>query len=130
MSVNKVILLGHVGRDPEVRYVAQNQPVATFSLATTEHAYTNQAGVQVPERTEWHNIVMWGRSAEVAERYIRKGTQIYLEGHLRTRTWEDRNQIKRYVTEVHVDTFELLGRPRSAEEPAQQVQQPQQPQQP
>ena len=127
MSVNKVILLGHVGRDPEVRYVAQNQPVASFSLATTEHAYTTQAGVQVPERTEWHNIVMWGRSAEVAERYIRKGTQIYLEGHLRTRTWEDRNQIKRYVTEVHVDTFELLGRPRSAEEPAQQTQQPQQP---
>ena len=135
MSVNKVILLGHVGRDPEVRYVAQNQPVASFSLATTEHAFTNQNGVQVPERTEWHNIVMWGRNAEVAERYIRKGTQLYIEGRLRTRTWEDRNQIKRYVTEVYVDTFELLGRPRSAEQPQpqpapEQTQlQPQQPQQ-
>ena len=68
MSVNKVILLGNVGREPEVRYVAQNQPMATFSLATTEHAFTNANGVQVPERTEWHNIVMWGRNAEVAER--------------------------------------------------------------
>ena len=125
MSVNKVILLGHVGRDPEVRYVAQNQPVASFSLATTEHAFTNSAGVQVPERTEWHNIVMWGRNAEVAERYIRKGSQLYLEGRLRTRVWEDRNQIKRYVTEVYVDTFELLGRPRANEEQPQQP--PQQP---
>ena len=125
MSVNKVILLGHVGREPEVRYVAQNQPVASFSMATTEHAFTNANGVQVPERTEWHNIVMWGRNAEVAERYIHKGTQLYIEGRLRTRTWEDRNQIKRYVTEVYVDTFELLGRPRNAEESQLQPQQPQ-----
>ena len=122
MSVNKVILLGNVGRDPEVRYVAPNQPIASFSLATTEHAFTNSAGVQVPERTEWHNIVMRGRNAEVAERYIRKGTQLYLEGRLRTRTWEDRNQIKRYVTEVYVDTFELLGRPKGSEEQPQQPQ--------
>jgi len=113
MSVNKVILLGNVGRDPDVRYVSQGHPVATFSLATTERAFTNSNGVQVPERTEWHNIVMWGRNAEVAEKYIRKGTQLYLEGRLRTRMWEDRNTIKHYVTEVHVDTFELLGRPKS-----------------
>ena len=112
MSVNKVILLGYVGKDPEVRYLAQNQPVASFTLATTEHAYTNSNGVQIPERTEWHNVVMWGRNAEVAERFIRKGTQIYLEGRLRTRTWEDRNQIKRYTTEIYVDDFELLGRPK------------------
>ena len=119
MSVNKVILLGHVGKDPDVRYVAQNQPVASFTLATTERAFTNANGVQVPERTEWHNLVMWGRSAEVAERYIRKGTQLYVEGRLRTRMWEDRNQIKRYVTEIYVDNFELLGRPRQAgEQPA------------
>lgn len=111
MSVNKVILLGRVGRDPDVRYIAQNQPVASFTLATTDHAYTNANGVQVPERTEWHNIVMWGKNAEVAERYIRKGTQIYLEGRLRTRAWEDRNQVKRYTTEIYVDSFELLARP-------------------
>lgn len=125
MSVNKVFLLGNVGRDPDVRYVAQGRPVATFSLATTERGYTNANGVQVPERTEWHNIVMWGRHAEVAEKYIRKGTQLYIEGQLRTRMWEDRNAIKRYVTEIFVESFELLGRPRSeAEQPAQQPVQP------
>ena len=135
MSVNKVILLGHVGKDPDVRYVAQNQPVASFTLATTERARTTANGVQVPERTEWHNIVMWGRHAEVAEKYIRKGTQLYIEGQLRTRMWEDRNAIKHYVTEVHVDNFELLGRPRTEATPQQPVapqqQQPTaQPQQP
>ena len=135
MSVNKVILLGRVGRDPDVRYIAQNQPVASFTLATTDRAYTNANGVQVPERTEWHNIVMWGRHAEVAEKYIRKGTQLYIEGQLRTRMWEDRNAIKHYVTEVHVDNFELLGRPRTEASPQQPVapqqQQPMpQPQQP
>jgi len=111
MSLNKVLLTGNVGRDPELRYVAQNQPVATFSLATTERAYTTSAGTQVPERTEWHNIVMWGRQAETAERYIRKGTKLFIEGHLRTRNWEDRNNIRRYVTEIYVDNFEILSRP-------------------
>lgn len=110
MAVNKVILLGNVGKDPEVRYPQQGQAVAQFSLATTERAYTNANGVQVPERTEWHNIVTWGRNAEIVERYVKKGTQLYIEGKLRTRMWEDRNQIKRYVTEVYVDVLELLGR--------------------
>ena len=110
MAVNKVILLGNVGKDPEVRYPQQGQAVAQFSLATTERAYTNANGVHVPERTEWHNIVAWGRNAEIVERYVKKGTQLYIEGKLRTRMWEDRNQIKRYVTEVYVDVLELLGR--------------------
>ena len=110
MAVNKVILLGNVGKDPEVRYPQQGQAVAQFSLATTERAYTNANGVQVPERTEWHNIVAWGRNAEIVERYVKKGTQLYIEGKLRTRMWEDRNQIKRYVTEVYVDVLELPGR--------------------
>ena len=110
MAVNKVILLGNVGKDPEVRYPQQGQAVAQFSLATTERAYTNANGVQVPERTEWHNIVAWGRNAEIVERYVKKGTQLHIEGKLRTRMWEDRNQIKRYVTEVYVDVLELLGR--------------------
>jgi len=126
MSVNKVILLGRAGKDPDVRYPAQGHAVATFTLATTERAYTNSNGVQVPERTEWHNIVMWGKNAEVAERYIRKGTQLYIEGHLRTRSWEDRNNVKRYITEVYVENFELLGRPRAAAEGGTQ-QTPQQP---
>lgn len=109
MSVNKVILLGNVGRDPEVRYPSQGQTVASFTLATNDRAYTAADGTQVPERTEWHNIIMWGKNAETAEKYIRKGTRLYLEGKLRTRMWEDRNSIKHYITEVYVDTFEILG---------------------
>lgn len=110
MAVNKVILIGNVGKDPEVRYSAPGQGVASFSLATTERGYTSASGVQVPEKTEWHNIVMWGKSAEIAEKYIRKGMQLYIEGKLRTRVWEDKTQIKRYVTEIYVDTFDFLGK--------------------
>ena len=110
MSINKVILIGIVGRDPEIRYTAPGQAVASFSLATTERGYTAANGTQVPDRTEWHSIVMWGKNAEIAERYIRKGSQLYIEGKLRTRTWEDKNQIKRQVTEIYVDTFDFLGR--------------------
>lgn len=131
MSVNKVILIGNVGRDPDVRYPSQGQTVASFPLATSERGFTTSAGTQVPERTEWHNIVMWGRNAEVAEKYIRKGSRLYIEGKLRTRNWEDKNNIKRYVTEIYVDTFEMLGggqRQQTAGSDVQQVaQQPAQP---
>lgn len=109
MSVNKVILIGHVGKDPDVKYPGPDQTVATFSLATTERGYTNASGVQVPDKTEWHNIVMWGKHAQIAEKYIRKGSHLYIEGKLRTRVWEDRTQIKRYVTEIYVDNFDFLG---------------------
>lgn len=112
MSVNKVILLGNVGKDPDVRYIAEGKPYASFSLATNDPAYTTADGAQIPERTEWHNIVMWGKHAEIAEKYIRKGTKLYIEGKLSTRMWEDRNAIKHYVTEVYVEKFELLGQPR------------------
>ena len=108
MGVNKVILLGNVGRDPEIRYI-DGKPVASLSLATTERAYTTASGVQVPEKTEWHNLVLWGRNAELAERYIRKGSRLYVEGKLRTRVWEDKNAIKRNVTEIYFDTLEYLG---------------------
>ncbi|MDE5705526.1 MAG: single-stranded DNA-binding protein [Muribaculum sp.] len=111
MGVNKVILLGNVGADPTVRYI-ETRPVATFTLATTERAYTSATGAQIPERTEWHRIVMWDGAAETAEKYIRKGTRLYIEGKLRTRVWEDRNTIKRNVTEIIVDTFEILSPPR------------------
>ena len=113
MSVNKVILLGNVGRDPDVRYTAPGQAMAMFSLATTDRAYTNSAGVQVPERTEWHNIVAWGRTAEIIERFVRKGSKVYIEGRLRTRQYDDKNGIKRYITEVYVETLELLGAPQN-----------------
>lgn len=110
MSVNKVILIGNVGRDPDIRYTGPGQAVATFSFATHERGYTNQAGVAIPEKTEWHNIVMWGKHAEIAERYIRKGTMLYIEGKLRTRTWEDKNQIKRNITEIYVENFDIISR--------------------
>ncbi len=109
MSVNKVILLGNVGRDPEVRYIEKNVAVANFTLATTERGYTLQNGTQVPEKTEWHNIVVWRGLAELAEKYIRKGSQLYIEGKIQTRSWE-KDGIKRYTTEIFADTIQLLGR--------------------
>ena len=105
--MNKALVLGYVGKDPEVRYVG-TRPVASFSLATTEPARTLANGTQVPERTEWHNIVMWDKNAEIAERYVRKGTRLMCEGKLRTRVWEDKSTVKHYVTEIVVDNFELL----------------------
>lgn len=110
MSVNKVILLGNVGSDPKIRYVG-TRPVAELTLATSERGRTTENGQQIPERTEWHRLVMWDGNASVAERYIRKGSKIYVEGKLRTRTWEDRNTMKHTVTEIYVDTLELLSRP-------------------
>lgn len=103
MSVNKVILLGNVGGDPELRYPSKDYAVAFFSLATNEM----RGGVKV---TEWHNIVMTGRAAEYAERYIRRGTKLYLEGSLRTREYTDRFKIVRKRTEIFVENFEILGR--------------------
>lgn len=109
MSINKVILIGNVGKDPEVRYLDKNVAVANITLATTERGYTMQNGTQVPEKTEWHNIVAWRGLAEVAEKYIKKGTQIYVEGKLQTRQWE-KDGIKRYTTEIYADTIQLLGK--------------------
>lgn len=111
MSVNKVILVGNVGKNPELRYIEGKRAYATFSLATNEPAYRAANGAEVPERTEWHNIVMWDAAAETAERYVTKGTKLYVEGKLRTRTWQDFNAIKRTVTEVHVEYFDILSRP-------------------
>jgi single-strand DNA-binding protein len=110
MSVNKVLLIGHVGKDPEVRYYDSGAAVANFSLATTERGYTAANGTQVPDRTEWHNIVLWRGLAEVAEKYVRKGSKIYIEGKIRTRSYDDQQGIKRYITEIWGDTLELLDR--------------------
>jgi single-strand DNA-binding protein len=107
-TMNKAILMGFVGADPNIRYI-ESRPVAEFSLATTERARTRADGsVEVPERTEWHNLVMWDKAAEFAEKYIRKGTRLLVEGKIRTRYWEDRNAIKRRITEIYVDNFEVL----------------------
>ena len=122
MAVNKVILVGNVGKDPEVRYVESNVAVANFPLATSERGYTTRSGVQVPERTEWHNIVLWRGLAEVAEKYVKKGTQLYIEGKLRTRSWTDNNNVVRYTTEIFADNMEILSRRDSGN--AQQSPQP------
>ena len=116
MSVNKVILLGNCGRDPEVREGGSGK-WATFSLATSERAYTNKAGVQVPERTEWHNIVVFGNTVNVVEARVKKGQPLYIEGKLRSRKYTDRNGQERSTTEVVVDTLELLNRAEQRELP-------------
>lgn len=115
MSVNKVILIGNVGKDPEIRYFDNGAAVVNFPLATTERGYTAANGTQVPDRTEWHNIVLWRGLAKVAEQYVKKGTQLYIEGKIRSRNYDDQQGIKRYVYEIYADSMELLGK-RSAEE--------------
>ena len=108
MSVNKVILLGNVGQAPEIRD-SQAGKFATFKLATTDKGYTKQDGTQVPERTEWHSCVVFGRQAETVERYVGKGMRLYIEGKLRTRKYTARDNTEKYVTEIVVDTFEMLS---------------------
>lgn len=124
MSLNKVMLIGNVGAEPEVRYVEQGVPVASLRLATTERGYTLQNGTQVPERTEWHNIVVWRRLAEIVEKYVHKGDKLYIEGQLRTRTWDDRNGVKRYTTEIWAENMEMLSSPRNNQPAGETASQP------
>lgn len=107
--VNKVILIGNVGMDPEVRTVEGGAKVARVRLATTERLYDRQSG-ETKEHTEWHTITLWRGLADVVDRYVRKGSQIYVEGRLRTREWMDKDNNKRYTTEILADTMNLLGR--------------------
>ena len=113
MSVNKVILLGNVGKDPDVRYLDTGIAIASFPLATSERGYTLENGTQVPERTEWHNLVVWRGLAEVVEKYVRKGDKLYIEGKIKTRSYDDAQGVKRYITEIQVDQLEMLT-PKSA----------------
>ena len=123
MSLNKVMLIGNVGKDPEVRYLENNPQnpgnnvkVASFPLATSER-YRDRNG-ELRENTEWHNVVVWRSNADVAEKYVRKGTQLYIEGRLRTRSWTDQTGNKRYTTEVVADTLQLLGKRPDGEQGA------------
>ena len=129
------MLIGNVGRDPEVRYLDGqngNAKVATFTLATTER-YRDRNG-ETRENTEWHNIVAWRNTADVVERFVKKGTQLYIEGRIRTRSWDDQTGNKRYTTEIIADTLQLLGKktdnpgaqPGGYQQPGQTYQQPQQ----
>ncbi|HBJ76960.1 MAG TPA: single-stranded DNA-binding protein [Porphyromonadaceae bacterium] len=110
MSVNKVILLGNVGQDPEIKYLEGGVCLARFSLATTDRAYTTASGVQVQERTEWHRLVAWRGIAQVIEKYVTKGSPLYIEGKLQTRQWTDSTGKTNYTTEILVENMELLGR--------------------
>lgn len=109
MSVNKVILIGNVGKDPDVRYFEANKAVANFTLATTERARKGWNDQVIPERTEWHNIVVRGGLVQVVEKYVHKGSKLYLEGKIRSRTYTDRDGQSHFVTEIAVDTLELLS---------------------
>ena len=108
MSYNKVLLIGNVGKDPDVRHLESGAVVAQFTLATSER-YKDKSGA-IQELTEWHNIVCWRQLAEIAEKYISKGTQNFVEGKIRTRNWTDQSGAKRYTTEIYADNIRLLGR--------------------
>lgn len=109
MSVNKAILLGNVGKEPDVRYFEANKAVASFTLATTERARKGPGEQVFPERTEWHNIVARGGLAQIVEKYVHKGSKLYIEGKIRSRTYVDRENQMRFVTEIVADELELLG---------------------
>ena len=109
-SVNKVILIGNVGNDPEVRYLDRGVAIATFNLATTERGYVMQNGTQVPDVTEWHAIVLWRNLAEWAQQNLRKSMKIYVEGKLKTRSWEKDGQIRR-KTEIIAENVQILYKP-------------------
>ncbi|HEX2956299.1 MAG TPA: single-stranded DNA-binding protein [Chitinispirillaceae bacterium] len=107
MGINKAILVGNLGKDPELKYTPSGQPVATFTLATSER-FVDKGG-QKQERTEWHNIVVWGKLAEVVNQYLKKGRPAYIEGRISTRSWDDRDGNKKYRTEIVATTVEFIG---------------------
>ena len=111
MSINKAIIIGHLGKDPEPRYANNGSAVTTFSVATSQK-YKDRDGQQ-QERTEWHNIVTWGKLAEICTKYLHKGKQVYLEGRIQTRTYDDREGNRRYITEIVAEQITMLGSKRT-----------------
>lgn len=122
-NMNKVMLIGNVGVEPEVRYVDAGVAVASLRLATTERGYRLPNGTDVPDRTEWHNIVLWRQLAETVERYVHKGDKLYIEGKIHTRSYDDRSGQKRYVVEIWAEAMEMLSlrRTDNAEGTAPQI---------
>lgn len=106
--MNKVMLIGNVGKDPDIHYYDQDQCVAQLRLATTERGYTLPNGTQVPDRTDWHTVILYRGLAKVAEKYVHKGDKLYVEGKLRYRSYDDKRGVRQYVTEVYADNMELL----------------------
>lgn len=121
MSVNKIILIGNTTQDPSIKTFEDGNKVATFGLAMNERGYTLKNGTQVPEKTEFVNLVVWKGLAEVVEKYVKKGDKLYIEGKIRTRSYDDKGGVKRYTTEIYVDSLELLGGKPSEQHPTQQV---------
>ena len=117
MSLNKVLLIGNVGREPEIHYVKDGVCTASLSLATSTPGYTLSSGTQVPERTEWHRVLLWRRMAEITEKYVHKGDKLYIEGELRTRNYTDKKGVTRYGTEIWAEKLELLT-PKSFQQTA------------
>lgn len=109
-SVNQATVIGFVGDVPKIITTSAGRKMASFAVATTEKGYTTQAGVTYPDRTEWHNIVLWGRLAEVAEKFLHKGSSVYVQGKMRSRSYDDKNGVKRYITEIEADTMQMLDR--------------------
>lgn len=117
--MNKVMLIGNVGKEPDVHYYDADQAVAQVTLATTERGYTLQNGTQVPDHTDWHNLLFYRGLAKVVEKYVHKGDRLYVEGRLRYRSYDDKQGRRRYVTEILVDNMEMLSpKPTHAESPA------------
>jgi single-strand DNA-binding protein len=112
MSVNKVLLIGRLGNNPEIRYTNTGTAVANFNLATSE-SWNDKQG-QKQERTEWHRVVVWGKLAELCEKYLAKGRQCFVEGRLQTRSWDDKDGNKRYTTEIVASTVQFLGGPNAS----------------
>lgn len=106
--MNKVMLIGNVGKEPDVKYYDADQAVAQFPLATTERGYMLSNGTRVPDRTDWHNIVMWRELAKIAERYVHKGDKLYIEGRIRYRYYDDKKGQRRFIAEIYADNMELL----------------------
>jgi len=119
-GINKVILVGNLGKDPEVRYLEGGTAVANFPIATSE-TFKDRASGERKTNTEWHNIVVWRGLAEIAEKYLKKGSQIYLEGKLRTRQWQDKDGNNRYTTEIVADNLQMLGRKDDNSSPSTSV---------
>ncbi|GAY29770.1 single-strand binding family protein [Prevotella sp. MGM2] len=125
MSLNKVMLIGNVGKEPDVRYIDNGVATATLRLATSTPGYTLPNGTTVPERTEWHSILLWRRLAEIVERYVHTGDKLYIEGQLRTRTYTDKQGKTRYVTEIWAENMEMLSPRANGSTSPQSVPQPQ-----
>ena len=129
-SVNQAIVIGFLGDEPKVNTTQAGRKMASFAVATTEKGYTAQNGTTYPDRTEWHNVVLWGKLAEIAEKYLHKGSSVFVQGKMRTRSYDDKNGVKRWITEIDADVMQMLDRKvESSNQNVQQSSQLQNPQQ-